>query len=249
MAGHSKFKNIMHRKGAQDAKRAKIFTKHQREITVAVKESGPEPDMNPRLRSAIIAAKADNMPKDNIERAIKKAAGTGDGNDYVEIRYEGYGPGGVAFIVEVLTDNKNRSASEVRSTFSKAGGNLAETGAVGFMFDRIGIVCYDLSVADHDTIFETALEAGASDVQTGDEEHEITCEVEDFAAMRDAMIAKFGDPKSAGLEFRANVETDADLDLAEKTIRLIDALEDNDDVQKVFTNMSASDEVFAQLEG
>ncbi|MFV0432138.1 MAG: YebC/PmpR family DNA-binding transcriptional regulator [Alphaproteobacteria bacterium] len=247
MAGHSKFKNIMHRKGAQDAKRAKIFTKHQREITVAVKESGPEPDMNPRLRSAIIAAKGDNMPKDNIERAIKKAAGGGDGEIYTEIRYEGYAPGGVAVIVDVLTDNKNRSASEVRSAFSKAGGNLGETGSVGFMFERVGAITYPLEVAEHDAMFEAGLEAGAMDVAS-DEEHEITCSPEDFASVRDALIEEFGDPKSAHLDWQAVTTTDADEELAPKVMRLIEALEDNDDVQRVSTNMEVSDEVLALLE-
>ncbi len=248
MAGHSKFKNIMHRKGAQDAKRAKIFTKHQREITVSVKESGPDPDMNPRLRSAIIAAKADNMPKDNIERAIKKAAGAGDGESFVEMRYEGYGPGGVAYIVDVLTDNKNRSASEVRSAFSKAGGNLGETGSVGFMFERIGLMAYPGDVTDFDSIFEVGLEAGASDVEEADGEYEITCPPEDFAAVRDALIAEFGDPKSAKLDWRAVTPADADVSVAEKNMRLIEILEDNDDVQHVSTNMEISDEVLAALD-
>lgn len=248
MAGHSKFKNIMHRKGAQDAKRAKIFTKHQREITVSVKESGPDPDMNPRLRSAIIAAKADNMPKDNIERAIKKAAGGGDGDNFVEMRYEGYGPGGVAYIVDVLTDNKNRSASEVRSAFSKAGGNLGETGSVGFMFERIGLISYPADVTDFDTMFEVGLESGAGDVEESDDEYEITCPPEDFAALRDALIAEFGDPKSAKLDWRAVTPADADAELAEKNMRLIETLEDNDDVQNVSTNMEVSDEVLAALD-
>ncbi len=248
MAGHSKFKNIMHRKGAQDAKRAKIFTKHQREITVSVKESGADPDMNPRLRSAIIAAKADNMPKDNIERAIKKAAGAGEGESFVEMRYEGYGPGGIAYIVDVLTDNKNRSASEVRSAFSKAGGNLGETGSVAFMFERIGLISYSVSVTDSDSMFEVGLESGASDVETVDDIYEIACEPEDFAAVRDALIAEFGDPKSAKLDWRAVTAADADAAIAEKNMRLIEALEDNDDVQHVATNMEISDEVLASLD-
>ncbi len=247
MAGHSKFKNIMHRKGAQDAKRAKIFTKHQREITVSVKESGPDPDMNPRLRSAIIAAKADNMPKDNIERAIAKAAGSGEGNDYSEIRYEGYAPGGVAVIVDVLTDNKNRSASEVRSAFSKAGGNLGETGSVGFMFERIGVITYPLEVGDHDAMFELGLEVGADDVVSEDE-HEFTCEPTEFAAVRDALIEQLGDPKSASLDWRAVTTSEVDAELAPKVLRLIEALEDNDDVQRVSTNMEISDEVLASLD-
>ncbi len=248
MAGHSKFKNIMHRKGAQDAKRAKIFTKHQREITVSVKESGPDPDMNPRLRSAIIAAKADNMPKDNIERAIKKAAGAGEGDSYVEMRYEGYGPGGIAYIVDVLTDNKNRSASEVRAAFSKAGGNLGETGSVGFMFERIGLISYPSDVTDFDSMFEVSLESGASDVELVDDSYEIVCETEDFATVRDALIAEFEDPKSAKLDWRAVTSSDADISIAEKNMRLIEVLEDNDDVQNVSTNMEISDEVLEMLD-
>lgn len=247
MAGHSKFKNIMHRKGAQDAKRAKIFTKHQREITVSVKESGADPDMNPRLRSAIIAAKADNMPKDNIERAIAKAAGGGEGETYSEIRYEGYAPGGIAVIVDVLTDNKNRSASEVRSAFSKAGGNLGETGSVNFMFERVGVITYPLEAGDHDAMFEAGIEAGANDVVT-DEEHEFLSDPTDFATVRDALIEQLGDPKAANLEWRAATTSDVDAELAPKVLRLIDALEDNDDVQHVWTNMEISDEVLASLD-
>lgn len=237
----------MHRKGAQDAKRAKIFTKHQREITVSVKESGADPDMNPRLRSAIIAAKADNMPKDNIERAIAKAAGGGDGETYSEIRYEGYAPGGIAVIVDVLTDNKNRSASEVRSAFSKAGGNLGETGSVNFMFERVGVITYPAEAGDHDAMFEAGIEAGANDVVT-DEEHEFLSDPNDFAAVRDALIEQLGDPKAANLEWRAVTTTDVDAELAPKVLRLIDALEDNDDVQHVWTNMEISDEVLAALD-
>lgn len=247
MAGHSKFKNIMHRKGAQDAKRAKIFTKHQREITVSVKESGADPDINPRLRSAIIAAKADNMPKDNIERAIAKAAGGGEGETYSEIRYEGYAPGGIAVIVDVLTDNKNRSASEVRSAFSKAGGNLGETGSVNFMFERVGVITYPTEAGDHDAMFEAGIEAGANDVVT-DEEHEFLSDPTDFAAVRDALIEQLGDPKAANLEWRAVTTTDVDAELAPKVLRLIDTLEDNDDVQHVWTNMEISDEVLASLD-
>ncbi len=249
MAGHSKFKNIMHRKGAQDAKRAKIFTKHQREITVAVKESGADPDMNPRLRSAIIAAKADNMPKDNIDRAIAKAAGSGDGDDFAEIRYEGYGPGGVAFIVDALTDNRNRTAAEIRSAFNKQNGNLAETGAVGFMFDRVGVITFDKTIGDFDDVFEFVIEAGASDfVENDEDEYEISCSSDAFSSARDALIAKYGDPKSASIIWQANIKSDVDLETAEKNLRLMDVLEDNDDVQKVSTNMEISEEILEKLQ-
>ncbi len=246
MAGHSKFKNIMHRKGAQDKKRAKIFAKHAREIYVAAKSGMPDPDKNPRLRNAIIAARADNTPKDNIERAIKKAAG-GDGESYDEIRYEGYGPGGVAVIVEALTDNRNRTASEVRAAFTKHGGNLGETGSVGFMFERTGTIEYPADAADADTMFEEALEAGASDVASDDDGHEITCEPDDFSTVRDALAEKFGDPSGARLEWVANTTTELDEQQAGTMLKLIDTLEDNDDVQNVSSNFEVSDDVMAKL--
>jgi len=246
MAGHSKFKNIMHRKGAQDAKRAKVFAKHAREIYVAAKSGMPDPEKNARLRTAIIAARAVNTPKENIERAIKKAEGGGEEN-YDEVRYEGYGPGGVAVIVEALTDNRNRTASDVRSTFTKHGGNLGETGSVGFMFERLGIVQYAAAVADADTMFEAALEAGATDVVSDADGHEISCAPEDFSAVRDAMVEKFGDPVEANLEWKPNTTTELDEQQAGTMLRLIDVLEDNEDVQSVSSNFEVSEEVMAKL--
>lgn len=246
MAGHSKFKNIMHRKGAQDKKRGKVFAKHARLIYVAAKTGMPDPEKNPRLRNAIIAARADNTPKDNIERAIKKAAGA-DGENYDEVRYEGYGPGGVAVIVEALTDNRNRTASEVRSTFTKHGGNLGETGSVGFMFERTGIIEYGADATDGDTMFEEALEAGASDVASDDDGHVISCDPDDFATVRDALIEKFGDPTGARLDWVPNTTTELDEQSAGTMLKLIDVLEDNDDVQSVSSNFEVSDEIMAKL--
>lgn len=247
MAGHSKFKNIQHRKGKQDAKRAKLFSKYGREITVAAKIGGGDPSMNPRLRLAVAAAKAQSMPRANIEAAIQKGVGGGAGDDYVEIRYEGYAPGGVAVVVEALTDNKNRTAGEVRSNFSKYGGNLGETGSVGFMFDRVGRVVYPLSKASADAMFEAALDAGAENVDTSEEGHEITCAVDDFAAMRDALEAKFGEPEEQGLVWKPNVQAEVSEDQARLILKLIDALEDNDDVQSVTTNFEVSDDIMEKL--
>ncbi|MAH04912.1 MAG: YebC/PmpR family DNA-binding transcriptional regulator [Alphaproteobacteria bacterium] len=247
MAGHSKFKNIMHRKGAQDKKRSKLFSKLGREITVAAKLGGGDPDMNPRLRLAIATARGQSMPKDGIERAIQKGVGAGDGDDYFEIRYEGYGPGGVAVIVECLSDNKNRTASEVRSTFSKNGGNLGETGSVGFMFDRKGEILYDLDTADADTMFEAALEAGAENVESDDESHEITTAPDDFAAVRDALEAKFGEPREQGLVWRPNVDAQVTPDQAVSVMKLIEVLEDSDDVQNVTSNLEVTDEIMQKL--
>ena len=246
MAGHSKFKNIMHRKGAQDAKRAKTFSKHAREIYVAAKSGMPDPDKNPSLRTAILAARADNMPKDNITRAIKKADG-GGGENYEEVRYEGYGPGGVAVIVEALTDNRNRTASEVRTAFTKHGGALGETGSVGFMFERVGLVRLPASIGDVDTVFEAALEAGADDVQSDADGHEITCSPDDFATVRDALEAKFGDPEAARLEWKPNTTSDVDESTAETLFKFLETLDDNDDVQRVAANFEISDEVMAKL--
>lgn len=246
MAGHSKFKNIMHRKGAQDKKRAKIFAKHARLIYVAAKSGMPDPDKNPRLRTAILAARADNTPKDNIERAIKKAEG-GEEETYDEVRYEGYGPGGAAVIVEALTDNRNRTASEVRAAFTKHGGNLGETGSVGFMFERTGIIEYNADVADADSMFEAALEAGASDVSSDGDGHEIYCDPDDFASVRDALADKFGDPEEARLDWKPNTTTELDEQQAGTMLKLIDVLEDNDDVQNVSSNFEVSDEILAKL--
>jgi len=247
MAGHSKFKNIMHRKGAQDAKRAKVFAKHIRELTVAAKTGMPDPDMNPRLRTAIVAAKAVNMPKDNMERAIKKGAGGGDDTNFDEVRYEGYGPGGVALIVETLTDNRNRTAAEVRSAFTKYGGNLGETGSVGFMFDQVGFVEYPLAAASADDMFEAALEAGASDVVSSEDGHEIICAPDDLGAVRDTLEEKFGAPEDARLDWKPQTTTELDEDKAMTLLKLLDVLEDNDDVQRVASNFEVSDEVMERL--
>jgi len=247
MAGHSKWANIQHRKGAQDKKRAKLFSKLAKEITVAAKLGGDDPDMNPRLRLAVATAKGQSMPKANIENAIKKGMGDTDGEDYAEMRYEGYGAGGVAVIVDTLTDNKNRTASEVRSTFSKFGGNLGETGCVGFMFERVGELIYPADKAGADEMFEAAVEAGASNVESDNDVHEITCEADDFAAVMDVMIEKFGEPEQSGLTWRANVDADVDEDQASSVLKLVDALEDLEDVQKVSTNFNVSDEVMEKL--
>lgn len=247
MAGHSKWANIKHRKGRADAQRAKIFSKLGREITVAAKLGGEDPDMNPRLRLAVSTAKGQSMPKDAIERAIKKGVGNTEGEDYVEIRYEGYGPGGGAVIVEALTDNKNRTAAEVRSIFDKAGGNLGETGSVGFMFDRVGEIIYAADKAGADEMFEAAVEAGAMNVESDEDGHIITCEATDFAAVREALVTKYDEPEKSGLVWKPNVNTQVDESTAESTLKLIDALEDNDDVQHVYTNFEASDEVMEKL--
>lgn len=247
MAGHSKFKNIQHRKGKQDALRAKQFSKLGREITVAARLGGGDPAMNARLRLAVAAAKAQSMPKANIENAIQKGTGAGTGDDYFEIRYEGYGPGGVAVVVEALTDNKNRTAGEVRSTFSKYGGNMGETGSVGFMFDRVGNIQFPASVASADSVFEAALNAGADNVESTEEGHEITCSVSDFAAVRDALEAQFGEPETQGLIWKPNLMTSITEEQAVDLFKLIEALEDNDDVQNVTTNFEVSDEVMRKL--
>jgi len=247
MAGHSQFKNIMYRKGAQDKKRAKLFGKLGRELQVSAKEGGGDPDANPRLRSAIVAARAANMPKDNIERAIKKGTGDGDSGDFEEIRYEGFGPSGVALIVEVLTDNRNRTASEVRTAFSKNGGNMAETGAVSFMFDRIGEIRYPKAAASDDAMFEAALEAGAENVVSGAEEHEIACAADDLHAVAGALAEKFGDPNSAKLIWRPQTSIAVEEGDAQTLFSLLDALDDNDDVQTVSANFDISDEIMERL--
>jgi YebC/PmpR family DNA-binding regulatory protein len=248
MAGHSQFKNIMHKKGKQDAIRSKLFSKLAREITVAAKLGLPDPGMNARLRAAVLAARAENMPKDNIERAIKKAAGA-DGESYDEVRYEGYAPGGVAVIVEALTDNRNRTAGEVRSYFTKAGGSLAETGAVSFMFDRVGSIVFDRKVADDEAMLEAAIEAGADDVASGPDEHEV---ITSIAALRDAQKAletKFGEPLKAAIVWRAQNSISVDDEAGERILRLIGALEDNEDVQTVTANFEVSDALMAKMEG
>ena len=247
MAGHSQFKNIMHRKGRVDAVRSKLFGKLAREITVAAKLGLPDPAMNPRLRAAIIAARAENMPKDNIERAIKKAAGN-EGENYEEIRYEGYGPGGAAVIVEAMTDNRNRTASDIRSFFAKNGGNLAETGAVSFMFDRVGIVAFNAKVADPEAMLEAAIDAGADDVVSGEDGHEIVCDPAALADVTKALEARFGDPKRSALVWRPQNAVAVDDEAGEKLVRLIETLEDHDDVQNVFANFEVSDALMAKME-
>ena len=245
MAGHSKFKNIMHRKGRQDAKRAKVFARLGKELSVAAR-SGSDPDFNPRLRLAINAAKAQNMPNDNIARAIKRAEGD-DAAVYEEVRYEGYGPGGVAIIVESLTDNRNRTASEVRAAFSKNGGNLGETGSVSFMFDRVGIIRYTADSASAEAMFEAALEAGAADVSSDEDGHEIVCNPDDFSAVRDTLEAKFGTAEEARLDWKAQNSVPVDEDAAGTLLKLLDVLDDNDDVQQVSANFEVDDAVLERL--
>ena len=246
MAGHSQFKNIMHRKGRQDAARSKLFSKLAREITVSAKMGLPDPNMNPRLRAAILAARAENMPKDNIERAIKKSQG-GDADSYDEIRYEGYGPGGVAIIVEVLTDNRNRTASDVRSVFTKSGGNLAETGAVSFMFDHVGVIEYDAKAATADQMLEAAIDAGADDVASGEGGHEIYAAQDNFREVAKALEAKFGEPRKAALTWRPQNTVAVDDEQGEKVLKLMESLEDHDDVQNVYANFEVSDALVARV--
>lgn len=236
MSGHSQFKNIMYRKGAQDSKRAKIFSKISREITVAVKEGGANAESNSRLRSALLSARSENMPKDNVERAIKKALGGGDDTDFHEVRYEGYGPGGVAIIVEALTDNKKRTAPEIRSAFTKYNGSLGEANSVSFQFDHIGCIIYKSNVATEDEVFEAALEFGADDIQTGDDIYEITCAIEQLATTRDELSKKFGDPLEARIKWKPKNTISVNADTANTLAKLVDLLEDNDDVQSVVTN-------------
>ena len=247
MAGHSKWANIQHRKGRQDKLRSKMFSKFSKEITVAAKMGDPDPDKNPRLRLAVKEAKQASMPKDNIDRAIKKATG-GDAEDYEEIRYEGYGTSGVAVIVETMTDNRNRTASVVRSTFTKYGGNLGETGSVGFMFDRKGEIMYPASVGDADTVMMAAIEAGAEDVDSSEDGHVIYCADTDLNEVSTALEAEFGESNSTKLIWRPTVTTELDLEGMQKLMKLIDALEDDDDVQRVTANFEASDEVIEALE-
>lgn len=247
MAGHSQFKNIMYRKGAQDKKRAGLFAKLGRELTVAARLGGGDPDSNHRLRAAIVTAKAGNMPKDNVERAIKKGAGGGEGDDYEDIRYEGYGPGGVAVIIETLADNRNRTASEVRTAFSKHGGNLAETGAVSFMFDRVGEIAFPAEAADGEAMFEAALEAGASDVDSSDGGHVITCEPDDLHAVAGELEKQFGEPEAVKLAWRPQNTVPVDEGAAGTLLKLLDVLDDNDDVQVVSANFEIDDDVISRL--
>ena len=246
MAGHSQFKNIMHRKGRQDAVRSKLFSKLAREITVAAKAGLPDPDMNPRLRLAINNAKAQSMPKDNIDRAIKKAAG-GEGENYDEVRYEGYGPGGVAVIVEALTDNRNRTASNVRSYFTKSGGALGETGSVAFMFDRVGEIVYPAKVGDTDKVMEAAIEAGADDVISDENGHTIITAFEDLGEVSTALEALLGEAESVRAIWRPQTGTPVDEEKAQSVLRLIGNLDDDDDVQNVYANFEVDDAVMAKL--
>ena len=246
MAGHSKFANIKHRKGAQDKKRSNLFSKFSREITVAAKMGLPDPDMNPRLRLAVNAARSQSMPKDNIQRAIDKATG-GDEDNYEEMRYEGYGPGGAAIIVEVLTDNRNRSATAVRTAFSKHGGNLGATGAVAHSFDHVGLITYPASAGDADTVFEAALEAGAEDVESGEDVHEIWTTMDALHEVSKALEASIGEAESAKLAWKPQTTVELDEKQASTLLKLIDALEDDDDVQTVWGNYEVSDEVMEKL--
>ncbi|WP_299840225.1 YebC/PmpR family DNA-binding transcriptional regulator [uncultured Paracoccus sp.] len=247
MAGHSKWANIQHRKGRQDGIRAKLFSKLSKEITVAAKMGDPDPDKNPRLRLAVKEAKSNSVPKDVIDRAIKKAIG-GDAENYDEIRYEGYGPNGIAIMVEAMTDNRNRTASNVRSYFTKSGGDMGQTGSVAFMFDRVGEIMYPLSVGDADTVMMAAIEAGASDVDTDDEGHWIYCADTDLNDVTAALEAALGESETAKLIWKAQAPTEiTDLETAQKLMKLIDTLEDDDDVQTVTGNFDLSEEVAAQL--
>ena len=246
MAGHSQFKNIMHRKGRQDKMKSKLFGKLAREITVSAKLGLPDPAMNPRLRAAISAARAENMPKDNIDRAIKKAIG-GDAENYDEIRYEGYGPGGVAVIVEVLTDNRNRTAGEVRASFTKSGGNLAETGAVSFMFEQVGVVEFDAAVAGADAMLEAAIDAGAEDVASSENGHEIYTTQDSLREVAKALEAKFGEPRKAALVWKPQNTVAVNDDQGEKLLKLIETLNEHDDVQNVYANFEVSDALMARL--
>ena len=246
MAGHSQFKNIMHRKGKQDKVRSKVFGKLAREITVAAKLGQPDPAFNPRLRAAILEARAENMPKDNIERAIKKASGS-ESESYDDMRYEGYGPGGVAVIVEALTDNHNRTASEVRSAFTKAGGNLGTTGSVAFMFDHVGVVEYDAKVADADSMLEAAIEAGAEDVSSTDDGHQVFTTHETLREVAKALEAKYGEARKAAMIWKPQNTVMLSDEAGEKMMKLMQALDDDDDVQNVFANFEVSDALMQKM--
>ena len=246
MAGHSKFKNIMHRKGAQDKKRSAMFSKLSREITVAAKSGTPDPDMNPRLRAAVLAARAQSMPKDNIERAINKA-NAGEGDNYEELRYEGFGPGGVSLIVEALTDNRNRTATNVRTAFSKNGGNLGASGSVSHGFDRLGLITYPATAGSHDAVFEAAIEAGAEDIESSEDGHEIWTTQESLHEVARALEQALGEPESTKLAWRPQTPVEVGEGDAETLMKLIDSLEDDDDVQTVWGNYEVSDEVMEKL--
>jgi YebC/PmpR family DNA-binding regulatory protein len=247
MAGHSQFKNIMYRKGAQDKKRAKVFTKLIRELTTAARTGLPDPGANPRLRAAVLAARQANMSKDTVERAIKRGAGGEAGEAYEEVRYEGYGPGGVAVIVEALTDNRNRTASEVRAAFAKSGGALGETNSVSFQFDHVGAIAYPAAASSADDMLEAAIEAGAADVESDDDGHVVISAPEDFNSVRDALEARFGAAESARLAWRPKTAAPVDEDTGATLFKLLETLEDSDDVQNVYANFEVGDDVLARL--
>ncbi len=248
MAGHSKFKNIQYRKGAQDKKRAQVFSKLAKEITVAAKLGTPDPAMNARLRTAVAAARAGNMPKDNIERAIKKSLDAG-GENYEEMRYEGFGAGGVGVIVESLTDNRNRTASEVRSIFSKAGGNMGETGSVSFMFDRVGAITFAADAASADDMFEAAIEAGAEDCDSTDDGHDLICEPDQLHEVAGTLTEKFGEPQSIGIIWKPKNSIELDDETGVKLLKMLEALDDSDDVQNVYANFEVSDTAIEMMNG
>jgi len=246
MAGHSQFKNIMHKKGRADKARSKLFSKLAREITTAAKLGLPDPAMNARLRAAVLAARAENMPKDNIERAIRKSQGA-EAENYEDMRYEGYGPGGVAVIVETLTDNRNRTAGDVRAAFTKSGGNLAETGAVSFMFDHVGVVEFEPKAASADAMLEAAIDAGAEDVASSESGHEIYTTTDSLGAVAKALEAKFGEPRKAALMWKPKNTVAIDDDKGEKLINLLDVLNEHDDVQNVYANFEVSDALVQKM--
>jgi YebC/PmpR family DNA-binding regulatory protein len=246
MAGHSQFKNIMHRKGRQDARRARVFTRLVREVQVAARAGLPDPAMNPRLRLAIQAARAENVPKDRIENAISKASGA-DADNLEEVRYEGYGPSGVAVIVEALTDNRNRTASDIRSTFNKLGGSLGETGSVAFQFERVGEIRYPASAGDPETVLEAAIEAGAEHCESGADGHSIICAPDDLNDVREALEAALGEPEKAALDWRPQATVAVEGDTAQTVWRLLEALDDNDDVQRVVANADFPDAMMERL--
>lgn len=249
MSGHSKWATTKHKKAAIDNKRAKLFTKLQKEIMVAAKLGDPNPDFNPRLRNAVIAAKSNSMPKDRIESAIKKASSLGEGTNYEDFHYEAYAPAGVALILDILTDNRNRAASDVRSTLSKNGGNLGESGSVAFMFELVGYIIYDKEKADDEAIFELGVELGATSVESYDDCHEVVTSKEDFAKIRDALIDKLGDPSEAKITWKPKTTVKiSDVEQAKKVLRLIDLLEDCDDVQEVCSNLEIDPEIQDQLD-
>lgn len=248
MSGHSKWATTKHQKGIADAKRSKIFTKIQREIAVAVKLGDPNPDFNPRLRNAIILAKSENMPKDKIEAAIKRASSAGEGDNYEEVRYEGYAPGSVALIVETLTDNRNRTVSNIRSYFTKSGGALADTGSVSYMFNKVGIIGYEGNKISEEEMLELAIEAGANNVESTEEWHEITTDPSNFTSIRDAIMAKLGDPSEAKITWKPqNIVIVDDIEKADKLLKLVDKLEDDDDVQQVIGNFEIPDEIMEKI--